>query len=160
MLENNILTLENKEDIEVIYEEGLSDDDLKKSINRSKSISLLIEMGIIDRERLNDVFSESDIEEIIFSRSKMLLIKNILLDNVIIDEVVFIYRLLSNSNNQVYILSDDSVHLSVCKSEFGSNFFKKKKKVDEIKLRLEANQMVIMSDYDGSAVIILRRKRK
>ncbi|MBC2368828.1 hypothetical protein HBP99_09275, partial [Listeria booriae] len=109
MLENNILTLENKEDIEVIYEEGLSDDDLKKSINRSKSISLLIEMGIIDRERLNDVFSESDIEEIIFSRSKMLLIKNILLDNVIIDEVVFIYRLLSNSNNQVYILSDDSV---------------------------------------------------
>lgn len=96
-------------------------------------------------------FPKSEFEEMTFNGIRMLWIKNIQLDDILVDESIFIFRLLANSNFQVYMISGDSLNMRVSHTHKSTFFFKK----DKIELSLEKNQLMVMSDYDGCAVIIL-----
>ncbi|MBC1806823.1 hypothetical protein HCJ40_07255 [Listeria sp. FSL L7-0993] len=160
IIEETIFTLTNQEQIIISYNDEMSDDALKTTIiNKSQPIHLLLELGIFDKEDLTDKFPGSEIIEILYERTKLLLIKDIQLDSVHLDEVLFIFRLLANSNFLVHIISgykiDNILHYSQ-----KDTIFKRNKVVGKIELHLDKDEFLIMSDYDGSSVIILSNEQK
>ncbi|MBC1345276.1 hypothetical protein HB799_14620, partial [Listeria welshimeri] len=115
---------------------------------------LLLELGIFDKEDLTDKFPGSKMIEILYEGTKLLLIKEIQLDNAHLDEVLFVFRLLANSNFLVHIISGYKIDNILHYSQKGT-IFKRNKVVGKIELHLEKDEFLIMSDYDGSSVIIL-----
>lgn len=152
MIEKNIFTLKNPDQVKVAYNDDITDDGLKKIItDKNQPVNILLELGIFDREDMYNKFPKSEFEEMMFNGIRMLWIKNIQLDDILVDESIFIFRLLANSNFQVYMISGYSLNMIVSHNH-KSKFFLKK---DKIELSLEKNQLMVMSDYDGCAVIIL-----
>ncbi|AFH79034.1 hypothetical protein [Listeria monocytogenes] len=85
IIEKTIFTLTNQEQIIITNNDEISADALKTTIiNKSQPMRLLLELGIFDKEDLTDKFPSS---EILYERTKLLLIKDIQLDSVHLDEV-------------------------------------------------------------------------
>lgn len=158
IIEKTIFTLTNQEQIIITYNDEMSDDALKTTIiKKSQPMHLLLELGIFDKEDLNDKFPGSKMIEILYEGTKLLLIKEIQLDNAHLDEVLFVFRLLANSNFLVHIISGYKIDNILHYSQKGT-IFKRNKVVEKIELHLEKNEFLIMSDYDGSSVIILNNE--
>lgn len=158
MLEKNIFTLANAKELVTIFRDNISDIDLKNLIlGIDQPVSLFLELGIIDRTQIYDMFPNNDCQEMNFNGSKMILVENILLADELIDNMIFVFRLLSNSNNQVYLLAGKEIHITICKVQKNS-FFKIKKNKDILNLSLKNDQKVIMSDYDGNGIFIIKNK--
>ncbi|MBC1470885.1 hypothetical protein HB843_03175 [Listeria seeligeri] len=155
VIEKNIFTLENPDQVKVAYNDDMTDDSLKKFItDTNQPVNIFLELGIFDKEDMYSKFPKSEFEEMTFKGIRILLIKNIQLDDILVDEAISIFRLLANSNFQVYIISGHSLNMIVSYSHKSKSFIKKDK-IDKIELNLGKNQLMVMSDYDGSAVIIL-----
>lgn len=155
IIEKTIFTLTNQEQIIITYNDEMSDDALKTTIiNKSQPMYLLLELGIFDKEDLTDKFPGSKMIEILYEGTKLLLIKEIQLDKAHLDEVLFVFRLLANSNFLVHIISGYKIDNILHYSQKGT-IFKRNKVVGKIELHLEKDEFLIMSDYDGSSVIIL-----
>ncbi|MBF2674376.1 hypothetical protein IBB80_03760 [Listeria marthii] len=158
MIVNSIFTLENQEEIKTSYNDEMSDDDLRNMIaNKSQPIHLLLEFGIFDREDLNEKFPDSEMKEISYEGKKLLLIQNIQTDNLQIDEVLFVFRLLANSNFLVYIISGHKLDRILHYLQ-KDTLFKRNKVVGKMKLSLGNDEFLVMSDYDGSSVIIISKQ--
>ncbi|EAE1346767.1 hypothetical protein Y256_01005 [Listeria monocytogenes] len=160
IIEKTIFTLTNQEEIIITYNDEMSDDALKTTIiNKSQPMHLLLELGIFGKEDLTEKFPSSEIIEILYERTKLLLIKDIQLDSVHLDEVLFIFRLLANSNFLVHIISGYKIDNILHYSKKGT-IFKRNKVVGKIELHLEKDEFLIMSDYDGSSVLTLSNEQK
>ncbi|EBF5198770.1 hypothetical protein FH025_14650 [Listeria monocytogenes] len=160
IIEKTIFTLTNQEQIIITYNDEMSDDALKTTIiNKSQPMHLLLELGIFDKEDLTEKFPSSEIIEILYERTKLLLIKDIQLDSVHLDEVLFIFRLLANSNFLVHIISGYKIDHILHYSQ-KDTIFKRNKVVGKIDLRLGKDEFLIMSDYDGSSVLTLSNEPK